>query len=482
VNTCASSLLPFSLRPFRRLAWTSNGARQIWEPRIARLRQSERDAWLLAVARGIAPGTLLTVRRPDAAALALKAEAHSLGWHAIAAAATGDAVTLAVGTGDTASSIAHAVRVGDFDAVARDIGVADCCREADRERRAAGIRDGMWNAAERTENRSLEGQRITLHGPPAHNHMLSRAFGCNLSERLPCAFDCPNVGRVVKATADVENEVDPEAAAWRQEMLGWSMSWSALHGIAEVRTPVAKVIYATDATATRFDIHYVGTSVPSEGAIGLTFPLNEPRHRRAGDSRQFHAGMEHVVQLKVPPPWHHLDNEFLTRADMRKGHDELLRRVLPLLEVNAASIADIGCGNALFLKNLLATRSSLIPYGIDICGERIAHAREVVSMHAAHFSECDALDILNTAIGGRSFDVALVFAGIIQESSAKARKRLLRWLQAQARVTIIYAYPTSGYPSMKQMTEAWSFHGTALDDEIAMGSRASVVKKRREAK
>jgi hypothetical protein len=59
---------------------------------------------------------------------------------------------------------------------------------------------------------------------------------------------------------------------WLDEVLAWPVEWSALHGIAEIRTPIAKVAMQTDATASKYTIQYPGRGYPREGARGLVFP------------------------------------------------------------------------------------------------------------------------------------------------------------------------------------------------------------------
>jgi hypothetical protein len=60
---------------------------------------------------------------------------------------------------------------------------------------------------------------------------------------------------------------------WLNEMLSWPVEWSALHGIAEIRTPIVKISTSTDATAEKFTIRWIGKGYPPDGARGLAFPF-----------------------------------------------------------------------------------------------------------------------------------------------------------------------------------------------------------------
>ena len=89
-----------------------------------------------------------------------------------------------------------------------------------------------------------------MTGPPEAN-ILWRWMGARAVPHLPCRFDCePTVALAqqclaVGRAAGFDTEMD-----WLLEILRWPVEWSALHGIAEIRTPVLKVSTRTDATAT----------------------------------------------------------------------------------------------------------------------------------------------------------------------------------------------------------------------------------------
>jgi hypothetical protein len=59
------------------------------------------------------------------------------------------------------------------------------------------------------------------------------------------------------------------------ELLDWPVEWSALHGIAEIRTPVVKIATRTDPTPERYVVRWMGKSFPADGARGLMFPYSQ---------------------------------------------------------------------------------------------------------------------------------------------------------------------------------------------------------------
>ena len=90
-------------------------------------------------------------------------------------------------------------------------------------------------------------------GAPFQANILWRWMGPRAVPHLPCSFDC-------RASVEFANTADgpwPRARitarrwTWLEEILSWPVSWSALHGIAEVKTPVLKASTRTDATGAR---------------------------------------------------------------------------------------------------------------------------------------------------------------------------------------------------------------------------------------
>ena len=95
------------------------------------------------------------------------------------------------------------------------------------------------------------------------------------------------------ATAGFGEEMD-----WLLEVLSWPVEWSALHGIAEIKTPVLKVSTRTDATArTLHGAAPRATGFPTEGAHGLRSPFEVPVKLRLTGARGFRKGLENMVAV-----------------------------------------------------------------------------------------------------------------------------------------------------------------------------------------
>jgi hypothetical protein len=92
-----------------------------------------------------------------------------------------------------------------------------------------------------------------------------------------------------------------EEMDWLVQILRWSVEWSALHGIAEIKTPVVKIITQTDATARKYVVRRAGDLYPEEGVHGLSFPYRSRRIPLLTQSSSFQRGLENPIQMLNGP-------------------------------------------------------------------------------------------------------------------------------------------------------------------------------------
>jgi hypothetical protein len=86
-------------------------------------------------------------------------------------------------------------------------------------------------------------------GPMASNILL-QSLGIRAAPHSPCSFDCRETVRLAEDLAAVAAASGyGEEYGWLSSILSWPVEWSALHGIAEIRTPIVKLCTPTDATA-----------------------------------------------------------------------------------------------------------------------------------------------------------------------------------------------------------------------------------------
>ena len=124
-------------------------------------------------------------------------------------------------------------------------------------------------------------------------NMLWRWIGVRAVPHLPCSFDCAGTIRFGEQFLALGRRLGyAEEIGWIEEILSWPVEWSALHGIAEVKTPVLKMITATDATPYKYTVQIKGEKYPSEGATGLYFPYRKPAAIRLAIAQKRHQQLE----------------------------------------------------------------------------------------------------------------------------------------------------------------------------------------------
>jgi radical SAM protein with 4Fe4S-binding SPASM domain len=126
---------------------------------------------------------------------------------------------------------------------------------------------------------------VAESGSPAHPeaidlpqdilaHSLLAPLGISTLPIEPCRFDCPLALEAAAewlALATVSGyatEVD-----WLRECFSWAISWSELHGVTEVKTPLFKMCFQTASSSRARLIRRIATAVEVEGSVkGLSFP------------------------------------------------------------------------------------------------------------------------------------------------------------------------------------------------------------------
>lgn len=329
-----------------RVAWVSDEARSVWEPRIARIDAAWREVEIESVQCGmrrcaltmVKPARyfelLQTLRPLTVEVLAPFVSSTSTPWTA------GHPMSLRVAIGSPED--ARALRSGgDSRAIGALLGYPQCC---------AAAFDGGDPLLSACNDRFVE------LDPPSATNLLLRSIGVRRVPHLPCSFHCAASIESAARFADVFHDRGfDEELEWIDEMLAWPIEWSALHGIAEIRMPLLKI--ATDAadTAEKHVVRTTGSAYPDEGARGIVYPYTRARQLAA-------------------PAWLHTDNGFRSAAAMRQAHDEIVRLAVRSLRECRGTVIDLGCGNGTLLDRI-SRRAGVRAAGIELDGQRIDHGR-----------------------------------------------------------------------------------------------------------
>ena len=245
--------LDFTLPDFTRVSWVSDDARAVWEPRLGRVTA----AWIEIEWRAVVAG----VRRCAIATSApenLPSLGHTWAEHGLSAvpiemigvngqpyAATPVAVQaggpfayrIVVGRVDDVAAFGRAWEVGDDTAIGELLGYPACCRDFFRGTWVdEGMVDTTWPMA--AASGRVEACSVEVAGPPLAN-ILWRWVGARAVPHLPCRTDCEATVAFGEALVAVGRATGfADEMDWLEEVLSWPVEWSALHGIAEIKTPI----------------------------------------------------------------------------------------------------------------------------------------------------------------------------------------------------------------------------------------------------
>jgi uncharacterized protein len=237
-----SAAAPFTMPPFLRRAYAGEAQRAVWEPRLAALASALPRLAVAAVAEGVVPAAVTPVEPRDVFALHNFAAARGL-------------TTQLLGTIGGPRHLA----IGDA-----ELSLPACC------------------AASRT--REPLPPLTDLPPDPALNTLL-RPLGIDLLGYEPCSLTCEASRRRAErllafartsGIAGMEKGIE-----WLDPVLAWPVEWSALHGIAEIKTAVLKADYATAYTPSKVTVRFHGSAPAADGARGLTFAFQRPAGRPA---------------------------------------------------------------------------------------------------------------------------------------------------------------------------------------------------------
>lgn len=450
--------LEFVLPDFSRLAWTSDAAREIWEPRVTGVVSAWLEIEWRAVVAGVrrcaiatlSPENFVTLgpRWAELGLTAVPLELVGVSGQIYSATPTpvraGEPFAMRFVVGRPADAAAfHAAFVGGDDETIGDLlGYPPCCREFFR---ATWVDDAMvdttWPMARGRSGARDPHDEITevdVDGP-AYSNILWRWMGVRAVPHLPCSFACSATVEFALRLVEVGRHAGfAQEMEWLDEILAWPAEWSALHGIAEIKTPVLRVSTRTDATATKYVVRRRGDRFPAEGARGLSFSYETPVKLRLSATPGFRRGLTHGAGSS--PPWLAADNGFASTAAMAAAHAPIIDVASAALAGNGGRVVDLGCGNGALLATLVEADPKVEPFGVEVDPERLAHA-EVLHPDATDGFVCgDLFDAPALWPNGSRFDLALVMPGRLLEVDPARAEALRDWLRQHCAQIIVYGY------------------------------------------
>lgn len=450
--------LDFELHDFVRFAWASDTAREVWQPRLKRIANAWTNLEWLSTLAGIRSCAIMFVRPEDFVDQAAQWLRNGLYCLPLTIHGTAGSYTsrnlppllgkpfmyrVVVGDRCDVEKLKYAYDSCDDILIGRLLGYPDCCTLAFRKRWVQEhVEDTTWSAAVMSNGRSTNARTIRLRCLP-QNNILWRWMGIRAVPHLPCTFACAtstDIGaeflRLGRASG-YKQEMD-----WLLEVLSWPLEWSALHAIAEIRTPVLKVSTRTDATALKYVVQIEGSEYPAEGARGLGFPYNGggasgPVIQITSRSQESRSNGERDAG------WYWSDNGFSSIQAMNNAHLDIVNlagSVLSDCKKVPTNVLDLGCGNGVLLRRVKQVAKSVVPFGVDIRPAPIRNAQRLLAEYSGNFCCGDMFDCEDIWPTGRRYSLVLLMVGRLLDEPTPRAVVLKNQLLSRCDHLLVYAY------------------------------------------
>ena len=323
-------LLAFRLPDFTRVGWVSEDARKRWEDVLNNVRRSVSELELASVVHRARECALRPIeiakleaesRRLCALELALKplygfrlGQGYSSEVRPFEGAPT--TAMCAVGTNGATEKAFTLHRAGETRELGRLLGYPECCIAFFKEIwEVKRYIDTTWPMAVNSKGATyIDDHHVGVELDPGCN-MFLKSIGIRAVFHLPCSFNCAATKQLsveLARLAQVLGMGDQIRALY--ELLGMPARWSALHGIAEIETPIFRVSTKTDATSIRYTVDNVVQTGGVDGqAKGNRFPFVRAPTTRRVTSPIRGSQREEADPVEIVGERYYLDNGFKTR-------------------------------------------------------------------------------------------------------------------------------------------------------------------------
>jgi hypothetical protein len=302
--------LNFVLHDFVRMSWVSDQAHAVWSSRLRRMARAWPKVELASVALGIRKCALLQLSPEGYIGAARVAASYQLstiplrspGALNLMKSTPADPVSkfnVLVGTKPSLMKFIAAWNSQATGDIGHLLGYPACCVKMFTNLCGPdGWIDGTWPITAVTRPSDSPGSMIEFDDKTLIN-VFWRYLGIRNIPHLPCRLDCESSKNLGKNFNDTGSRAGfSEEMAWLETVLGWPVEWSALHGIAEVRTPILKILTRTDATAAKLTVRLHSATYPAEGGRGVRFPYTTATPGLVTLSKSFQRGLEHAKTLQ----------------------------------------------------------------------------------------------------------------------------------------------------------------------------------------
>jgi hypothetical protein len=387
------------LPEFTRLQWVSQKAKEIWQPRVDAVHREALNSEITTMKKGLRRVALASLTKLEFNQLrlpaSLKCKLLDILKQPDMFSATacppkeGEPFMLrtVVGKEKDVNRFLKAWVSRDETVVGHLLGYPDCCIQ-NFVKHWGEKRDFTWQMM--GIQSSLTRGVMT---PEFNCNQMYVKLGLRPIFHMPCSIRCLSSQELGNAYLTLWPK---QERRWLSEILRWPVEWSALHGAAEIRTPVFKIVTDTEPTSVEHVIQFAGRISPPEGAAeGNRFP---------------YGGEEDTFS----------NNGFRRLEGMREAHSTILRAANEAKDIK--TISDPGCGNGVLLDalGLMYPRvEGLI--GVDYNHHAIMQGRRLFP--GIGFIECNIFDVPNRTYPAYNYldaDMIVLMPGRLLERQDRA--------------------------------------------------------------
>lgn len=396
--------LPFVLPDFTRVSWNNVETRKIWEPRFTRIREAwdnveiNRESCLQFCLPELLPDLAIKANALDKIVIPLEKSGIPDVYSSTAAPIKDGRFQfrVVVTSSDKITEWLKAWEKQDNGAIAHLLGYPSCCIDFFQkywiEQKFV---DTTWLMFEDKVN--WAGQtpfnEITLKDINPENNILFRWLGIRLVSHLPCSFLCKETRRIAEENKEILRKLNyHDELEWIMELLSYPVEWSAKNGIAEIITPILRIMSRTDATGEKYTVKLAGTFYDKKTIIIDNWT----------------------------------DNGFMSKEAMEEAHKDLLR----VASIDGGKVLDLGCGNGLLLSKI----PGIVPCGVDFSPTKIRKAKELLP--EGQFISSSIYDFL--WVGYVPVDYTIIAGNRLHENPLSGT--LIRKLKDVTRRVILHTY------------------------------------------
>lgn len=274
----AGEPVPKAPRRTPRISWVGEPAREKWQARLERLPVAIEEITIQAAR---ATGERCAVRLvPESIFRHLSKLATQYGLAAVALPAEAlragirtrpnenPTVVFLAGTAEAVANAQAAWSRRDLSAFHALLNLPACCLND-----APDVADGDFFPE---QHGAVSSPSVDLHMSGAA-HPLLAPLGISALPVMPCRLDCPQAAEAAAQwLAIAASHGYATEAGWLRECFSWAISWSELHGVAEVKTPLFKMCFQSGSNSRARLIRRAGVSAVEGSVAGLSFPYAAP--------------------------------------------------------------------------------------------------------------------------------------------------------------------------------------------------------------